>query len=82
MHVLPDPLCELGYTIDQVKEVLKDRYPEFERWMQHQTVALCDGREYDHKTKTFSPACNGVAHGAIIYRGDLMRFIEDRPIID
>jgi len=38
---IENPKCELGYTIEQIERILSDRYAEFTRWMDGQTMALC-----------------------------------------
>ena len=80
--ILPPPECVSGYTRAQIEEILGDRTAEFWAWMRGQTMTLCEGRKYDHGTKSYVVACNGIAHGPVVYRWDLERFIDGRPIID
>ncbi len=77
---LPKPECSLGYTDDQLDQILGQRRQEFNKWMSGQTVALCDGREYDYATGGYIPT--GKAHGSATYPQDLQRFLDGRPIID
>jgi len=78
---LPKPECSLGYTDFQLDEILGDRRREFSRWMRGQTVAVCDGREYDHANKVYVETGCG-PHGVATYAWDLERFLDGRPIID
>lgn len=68
--MLPKPECWNGYTYHQVQEIMGNREDEFLRWMAGQTVMACSGSKCD------------VAHGMVIYREDLERFLAGRPIID
>jgi hypothetical protein len=79
---LPAPECEGGYTNWQLAEILGNRLDKFEQWMRGQTMMLCEGRSYDHDRCEYVPACGGVAHGGIVYRWDLERFLDGRPVID
>ena len=76
------PECEDGFTDRQVRDITGDRYDEFCRWMYGQTMSLCEGRKYDHARRTYYESCGGVAHGGIVYKWDLQRFLDGRPIID
>lgn len=39
---LPKPACTLGYTLEQVEEIVGEaRIKEFERWIRGQTFAVC-----------------------------------------
>lgn len=69
-HHLPAPECVLGYTGNQVREIMGDRLDEFHRWMRGQTVSGCQAEECDR------------AHGGVVYESDLVRFLDGRPIID
>ena len=64
------PECVLGYTVNQLEEILGDRIDEFGQWMRGQTMALCEGQR------------DGEAHGVAVYPWDLKRFLENRHIID
>jgi hypothetical protein len=79
---LPEPACCLGYTRKQIAEIMGPRLAEFDRWMRGQTQALCEGREYDHATKSYRVACGGVAHGGITYPWDVERFLAGLPALD
>ena len=78
---LPPPDCELGYTDGQLHAILGDRLPAFRRWMRGQTVALCDGRRYDHDKCEYEPTGCG-PHGPATYGHDLRRFLVGGPILD
>ncbi len=77
---LPKPECKLGYTDQQLDEILGDRRQEFNKWMSGQTVGLCDGREYSYSTKKYVDT--GEAHGPATYVSDLERFLSRKAIID
>jgi hypothetical protein len=75
---LPRPDCALGYTDAQVREILaanERAFPDFARWMWGQTMAICEG------TTPYYTAC-AEAHGTIIYRHDLERYLAGLPVID
>lgn len=77
------PECSLGYTPEQVTILTGDREDDFWRWMRGQTMAICDGRSYNHATKEYEEACGGVAHGMpIVYASDMGRFLLGLPVID
>lgn len=38
---LPEPDCELGYTEEQVKSIVKD-YDDFQDWFYGQTGGVCE----------------------------------------
>lgn len=80
--MLPAPECEGGYTYRQRAEILGDRLDEFGNWMRGQTMMLCAGRRYSYGAGDYVPACNGVAHGVVVYPWDLQRFLDGGPIID
>jgi hypothetical protein len=78
---LPTPECSLGYTDSQVKAIMGTRLKEFNSWMSGQTMAVCDGRVYDHVKGAYEPSECG-PHGGITYTWDLQRFLDGRPIVD
>lgn len=86
MTKLPEPSCPHGYTDDDLKAILGDdpvRWDEFHLWMYGQTMSLCDGRLYNHERKQYENSpCVDNPHGVVVYRGDLRRFLEGRPVID
>ena len=82
MSELPKPDCALGYTDAQLDEILGDRRAEFDHWMRGQTIALCEGRLYDHDTREYYESCGGVAHGAATYPWDVESFLAGLPVID
>jgi hypothetical protein len=79
---LPEPACRLGYTRQQVEEILGDRLDKFTHWMRGQTMAGCEGYRYNHDTKERETACGGESHGGIAYPWDLERFLAGLPVID
>lgn len=78
---LPKPECELGYPVTQLASVLGDRFKEFGQWMYGQTMALCDGRSYNHEKREYEETGCG-PHGTICYAWDVERFLAGRPIVD
>lgn len=79
---LPKPECEVGYTDKQLREILGDRYETFKTWMAGQTMAVCNGKEWNPEEEKYEVACGGVAHGVIVYSWDLDRFLAGKKIID
>lgn len=75
-------ICRLGYTSEQVAELMGDRLDEFYEWMVGQTQAICEGRKYNHDTRKYEEACGGHAHGLIVYEWDADRFLAGLPAID
>jgi hypothetical protein len=75
------PECELGYTTEQLKEII-DNMLEFDRWMNGQTRAICEGRKYNHDTREWEVACDGVAHGLVTYQSDVERYLAGAEVID
>lgn len=48
-----------------------------------QTVALCDGKEYNHETNEYrATECASAPHGLVVYPSDLARFLSGQPVID
>ena len=76
MIELPEPGCRLGYTHDQIVDIMGDQLEDFYEWMYGQTGAICEGRQYNRKTGEYEEACGGVAHGTVCYRWDVERYIE------
>jgi hypothetical protein len=80
---LPQPDCEFGYTLDQVKTLVGDKLPEFYEWMDGQTVARCDLREFDHELRIYQRTrCRHAASQTIYYVDDVSRFVQGLPVID
>lgn len=78
---IPMPDCQLGYTTEQLESILRDRLKEFNTWMVGQTIALCDGRSYNHNTKEYEDTGCG-PHGLVVYSWDLSRFLDGRAVVD
>ena len=75
--------CPYGLTGGELAEVLGDRLAEFHEWMVGQTVAVCDGREFNHGLSKYEPTvCADSPHGLITYVWDVQRFLEGRPVVD
>lgn len=77
----PEPDCDLGYSFDLLEETLgAERFADLMDWMQGQTMAICDGRRYDHDTQEYYETLH--AHGPVVYTWDVMRFLAGGPILD
>lgn len=74
------PLCDGGYTRDQVIRILGEGTPALDKWMTGQTMMLCTGEKYNHDTKAYEPGCG--PHGPVVYGHDLRRFLRGLPVID
>lgn len=80
---LPEPECEAGYPRTQLMEIMDpQQYARLDIWLYGQTLALCQGKLYDHETGEYEECCNGVSHGTVVYPTDVHRFIHARPVID
>lgn len=78
---LLDPECVMGYTQDQVSQIMGVRLYDFRRWMAGQTEAICDGEYYDHeKQARLESGCG--PHGIVTYRQDVERFLLGLPVVD
>jgi hypothetical protein len=64
-----------------LREILKDQFDSFGRWMDGQTVTLCEGRYWDHVFQKYVPDGCG-PHGPVVYRWDLERFLHGLPVVD
>ena len=74
--------CQLGIPLTAIA----DHYPPgtfaaFLEWMTGQTMATCDGREFNHDTGTYEPSNCG-PHGTVVYSRDLRRFLAGLPVDD
>lgn len=79
--VLPKPECKYGYNRIELEKILKDRFEEFSKWMNGQTMMTCDGRRWDSSTGGYIEDCPK-PHGSIVYPWDLERFLAGKPVID
>ena len=79
---LPEAQCEMGYTRAQLGIILGNELETFDSWMRGQTMAICEGKQYNHDTKEFEEMCHGVMHGPVVYSDDLSRYLAGLPIID
>ncbi len=78
---LEKPECSIGYPQSQLERILGDRLDEFNRWMNGQTMTLCDGRSYCYECKQYRETGCG-PHGPVVYQWDLGRYLAGKPIID
>lgn len=78
---LPSPHCPMGYPAEQLGAILTERRLDaYYRWAAGSTVALCEGREYDHAVREYKPsACAESPHGVVVYEVDVRRFLAGRP---
>jgi hypothetical protein len=85
MSSLPEPACPYGYTRKQIVEILatSTRVEEFDKWMRGQTMSMCQGKSYNYEMRVYEPsACAGNAHGTVVYRHDLERFLQGLEPLD
>lgn len=81
--IMNKPVCELGYPWTQLEEEMsREQYLEFREWMTGQTMAICQGKLYNHKTRQYEESCGGVGHGGVVYAWDLDRYLSGLPVID
>lgn len=73
--------CPHGLTRRDVKTVMGARLDEFDKWMNGQTMMICDGRKFNHDTREYEPDCPE-PHGVVAYRWDVERFLAGRSVID
>ena len=78
---LPKPSCELGYTRQDLQQILGTRLAEFDRWMTGQTTGYCEGRKYNYDKHEYENTNCG-PHGWAYYPWDVTRFLDGRPIVD
>ena len=68
------PVCKLGFTREQVEQLVAEDIGEFDRWIFGQTFAICEGPVWDFERQVPVPSC-GVAHGTVYYSADVIRFL-------
>lgn len=79
--MFPEPDCDRGYSFDLLEEVLGDeRFAELMDWMHGQTMALCEGHQYNHGTRAYYST--GDVHGPVVYSHDVHRFLSGGLVID
>lgn len=81
---LPEPECPLGYPKSQLDTIFGDDVARLWQWMRGQTGAICTGTRYNHDTGAYelSPCAKTGAHGYVVYRWDVERFMVGGPILD
>jgi hypothetical protein len=42
-NILPEPVCKMGFSREQVESIMGDGLAAFDRWMDGSTQALCEG---------------------------------------
>lgn len=72
--------CKLGMTDADLKRVIED-LDDFYRWMSGQTGAICDGRRWDSDKQEYVETGCG-PHGMVVYKHDVARYLDRRPVID
>lgn len=79
--MLPEPDCTHGYSIALLEDSLpKDLFENLMAWMYGQTMMLCEGRLYNHESKSYEPTHD--AHGPVVYAWDVERWERGGPILD
>ena len=79
---LPPPDCKYGYSWAFLEEHLDEQQlKRLGHWMRGQTMAMCDGREYDYDKEEYHPTGCG-PHGGVVYSHDLHGFLKGYPILD
>ncbi len=74
--------CKYGMTSADLKDVFAtDELAELYYWMRGQTGTLCEGIEWDYALGDYVASDCG-PHGMVIYRHDVLRFIEGLPVVD
>ncbi len=68
--MLPEPDCTHGYSFDLLSETLgAETFADLMDWLHGQTMMLCDGTDH-------------LAHGPVVYTGDVRRFLNGGWIYD
>lgn len=78
---LPEPECELGYTLSQLVNIMGDRIQEFNHWMSGQTMAICDGRAWLDGPDVYVDSGCG-PHGYVVYSWDVKSFLDGKRVVD
>lgn len=72
----------MGYPRSQLEEIFDaQQLARLDSWLYGQTMGLCDGTEWDHDAQEHVQVCPE-AHGSVIYRHDIVRFLRAGPITD
>lgn len=72
------PACYLGYTENQVREMMGSRFDRFLHWMRGQTVALCELHAFNHETREYEATnCTHESGVTIYYPQDVDRFLQN-----
>lgn len=79
---LPKPECEMGFSEEQVTQILGPAESAFWHWMDGQTMCLCEARRYNHEKHCYEPTTCVKAHGTVVYPHDLERFLRGLPPLD
>lgn len=75
--------CPLGLTIEELETLLGPTIERFWDWMYGQTMAICEGRRYNHETKEHEDdECAEHPHGLVVYRSDVERYLAGLPVVD
>ena len=81
-ELLP-PACPLGYTREQVEQVVAERWDEFVQWSRGMTCAICEGRRYDYDKRGYEPTeCADSPHGVVVYPWDVAQFMRGGQPLD
>lgn len=75
------PACHYGYDREQIEQLMADDLDRFDRWMRGQTIAICDGREYDYEASEYRETGCG-PHGGVVYAHDVANYLNGGQIRD
>lgn len=80
------PDCQHGYSYAYLEQNLtQGQLESFRRFMDGQTIMLCDGKRYNHDSREYEPSdcgLRGEAHGSVAYSHDFLRWTLRLPVID
>jgi hypothetical protein len=84
--------CPNGYSAEDIRELFIAIYGEeavalvterFRKFMEGQTMMLCEGRSYNHGAGEYEPSpCAAHPHGPVCYTDDVYRFVQGLPVVD
>lgn len=75
------PECSYGYPASQLeRELDADTFKRLGEWMRGQTMMICDGQRYNRDSGECE--ATGTAHGYVVSRWDVERFLAGGEVID
>jgi len=60
----PEPDCAFGHSEAQLRELFGDAYEQFQTWIRHKTVTICEGESLCAQP-----------HGRVAFERDVWRYI-------